>query len=465
MDLSTGKKVALAIGGVAVVAGAALFSSSSGAPPGPDTNVTASDARPVEDATAVEPTSQKVDLSKVCRGGSGATVPAGSADEADNYYASMGQEIGLRQFNNLDGVLIYLGYPLSAKRLQDAPPSDLMNPATLGVPGVPSGAVLAARFFAPKITDVSAENTPAVTVGWRKLVRLNTLQGSEARKNRIDSAFILFNFFAPIGATDPFDGADSANTQVMLITSTPGMSPVYWLDYGLTSKGALLSKALDAFFDAGHGPAKLAKRSYFVPCACIACHGGLQLDVSVTPPAPLWKPDLALANYLDTDHWFDRVQPGEDFAALKAPVIDPAGFDVLKVLNAEMRDQNQRVQPGSPQHRAAAHWVELHQSNANYVNNLVLRALPSATGQNATWNGADPIDGAELKRLNHYCFRCHGSVEFDIFDKSMVLSLRSLFMARLRPRGSLVDDRATMPPDRDLQEADRSALLSYSTGH
>ena len=71
----------------------------------------------------------------------------------------------------------------------------------------------------------------------------------------------------------------------------------------------------------------------------------------------------------------------------------------------------------------------------------------------------------ELKRLNHYCFRCHGSVEFDAFDKSMVLSLRSFFLARLKPRGALADDRATMPPDRDLLNADRAALLGYSTGH
>jgi len=46
-----------------------------------------------------------------------------------------------------------------------------------------------------------------------------------------------------------------------------------------------------------------------------------------------------------------------------------------------------------------------------------------------------------------------------------VLSLRSFFLARLKPRGALADDRATMPPDRDLLNADRAALLGYSTGH
>ena len=463
-----GKLAAAVVAGVAVVGVIANAVLNPSAPPSAPTTPTLAEASVVLAApTEAGPAfARTIDLTQVCAASSGSTVPSGTAAEADTYYAGLAAEIGLIQSATLDGVLSYLGYPLTAKRLQDAPPSDLMNATALGFsPPPPPGAVLSARFFAPKITDVSTENTPAVTVGWRKLVRLNALAGSPARKSRIDAAFVLFNFFAPIAAPDPFAGADSANTQVMLTTSTPDLSPIYWLDYGPTSAGARLSKELDAFFDAGHGPASLAKRPYFVPCACIACHGGLQLDLSVKPPAPVWNPDLALLNYLDTDHWFDRVQPGEDFAALKAPVIDPGGFDVLKTLNSEMRDQNQRVQPGSPQHRAAAHWVDLHQSNPSYVSNLALRALPSTTDPSVRWNGADPADMGELKRLNHYCFRCHGSVEFDAFDKSMVLSLRSFFLARLKPRGALTEDRATMPPDRDLLDADRAALLGYSTGH
>jgi hypothetical protein len=409
-------------------------------------------------------THRLIDFSKICSHGSGATVPTGNATEADAYYAAAAQEIGLQQFDTLDAVLSYVGYALTAKRLQDALPAELMDPATLHLPA--PGAVLAVRFFAPKITDVSETNTPATTVGWRKLVRLQPAPGSAARSNGIEAAYVLFNFFAPIKAANPFDGADSVNTQVMFTSSTPGMSPIYWFDYGKTSDGALLSKELDAFFDAGHTPDKVGKRAYFVPCGCIACHGGLQLDRTVTPPAPVWDPDKALVNYLDTDHWFDRTKAGDDFASLVAPVIfDQGGFDVLRTLNVEMRDQNQRVQPGSMQHRATAHWVDLHASSAAYVDNLALRALPSSSTPAVQWNGADPTDMAALKRLNHYCFRCHGSVEFDVLDKSMVMSVRSLLLARLQPRGALTDPRATMPPDREIADADRTALRAFLLAH
>ena len=330
----------------------------------------------------------------------------------------------------------------------------------------PPGSILAARFFAPKITDVSQANSPPKNVGWRKLVRLIPTADSAARKNGVDAAVVLFNFFAPIKSANPFDGADSVNTQVMLTTSKPDLSPIYWLDYGKTSDGSPLSKELDAFFDAAHTPDTAGKRAYFVPCGCTACHGGLQLNLGVTPPAPMWDPERAILNYLDTDHWTDRIQKGEDFADLAAPVIfDPGGFDVIRKLNGEMRDQNQRVQPGSVQHRAASHWLDLHVASAAYVDSLALRALPSTSNPAVIWNGADPAEMSALKRFNHYCFRCHGSVEFDVFDKSMVLSLRSLLLARLQPRGALADPRATMPPDRDMTDPDRAALRAFITAH
>ena len=81
------------------------------------------------------------------------------------------------------------------------------------------------------------------------------------------------------------------------------------------------------------------------------------------------------------------------------------------------------------------------------------------------WSGVDATDVAALKLFNHYCFRCHGSVEFDVFDKPAVLALRTPLLARLQPRGVLADDRATMPPDRDMLEPDRVALRAYLMAH
>lgn len=109
--------------------------------------------------------------------------------------------------------------------------------------------------------------------------------------------------------------------------------------------------------------------------------------------------------------------------------------------------------------------MDLHASSAAYVDSLAMRALPSTTSPPVIWNAADADEMSALKRFNHYCFRCHGSVEFDVFDKSMVLSLRSLLLARLQPRGTLTDPRATMPPDRDMTDPDRAALRAFITAH
>jgi hypothetical protein len=40
-----------------------------------------------------------------------------------------------------------------------------------------------------------------------------------------------------------------------------------------------------------------------------------------------------------------------------------------------------------------------------------------------------------------------------------------LLLARLQPRGTLADPRATMPPDRDIAEADRTALRAFLLAH
>ncbi|HEY1954402.1 MAG TPA: hypothetical protein VGH28_02295 [Polyangiaceae bacterium] len=456
--VSAKTKIALGAAGVGLVLAIAKFVGNGSPPTGPSPSPAAPSSS-VATSDAAETAGQAFDFAHVCSHGSGATVPTGSGAETDEYYAAVSSVLKLGDFGTLDAVLGYLGFHLTAKALQDTEPATLMSAPN------PVGSVLAARFFAPKITDVGQANSPAAAVGWRKLVRLRAASGSAAAANGVEAAFILFNFFAPIGAVNPFAGADSVNTQVMLVSSRTDRAPIYWLDYAKTSDGAKISKELDAFFDAGHTPDNAGKRAYFVPCGCIACHGGLQLDFAAKPPDPVWEPEKPLLNYLDTDHWFDRIAPGEDFAKLTAPVIfDSGGFDVIRELNTEMRDQNQRVQPGSVQQRAASHWLDLHASSAQHVDNLALRAL-APDGGATRWNAKDPNDMTALKRLNHYCFRCHGSVEFDVFDKAMLLSIRSPLLSRLQPRGTLSDARATMPPDRDMVDADRSALRAFILAH
>lgn len=85
------------------------------------------------------------------------------------------------------------------------------------------------------------------------------------------------------------------------------------------------------------------------------------------------------------------------------------------------------------------------------------RALKSPLGP-AMWNSANPVDAALLPKLNRYCFRCHGSVKFDIFDKEMVLRFRTSMKAALFPRGKIADPRKAMPPDRQLSAAELANL-------
>lgn len=408
-------------------------------------------------------------------------IPSGSEAEARRYYQDLKTKIGFEIQDPLPGqsgptttlvdVPTYLGYSakppapsLTAKDLQDSLPAELMDPVALGsrLGGIPlsAGDVLVARFFAPKISDVSQAGV--TQAGWRKLVRLRAQPNSAAAAHGIQYGIILFNFFAPIDQTDPFSGNDSVNTQTILVGNDPGKS-LYWIDFGKTSDGAILSHELDAFFDAGHIPASLSaqnggKAAYFVPCACISCHGGLRLDFTITPPAPDNHFRAPLLDYLDTDHWQDRTAKGDDFEGLKAPVLfDPGTFGVILLLNQEIQKQNVAAQPDSVLRRAAEHWLTWHLEQGEKPEALFDRAL-QASANSPRWNASDPTDAELLPKLNRFCFRCHGSVKFDVMDKEMVLALTSKLNAALYPRDQVPDPRAAMPPDRTIPPDDLKHL-------
>ena len=329
-----------------------------------------------------------------------------------------------------------------------------MNTQTLGQRlgglDIRNGDILSARFFAPKISDVS--DSPVKQAGWRKIVRIKSKPKSDAFRKQISSAIVLFNFLANIGDADPFAHPSapfetpnrSVNTQVILVSSAPG-AQLYWLDFDPHGR---LTHELDAFFDAGHVVGK--KVAYFVPCACISCHGGLQLDMSQKAPIKNSAFRSPMLDYLDTDHWADRVEEGDDFHGLVAPTIfDPGGFDVIRKINTEIEQQNEFSQPLSPQQRAAEHWLELHQFSDTHVDIFERSILrPQGAG---VWRRDDPLDAQLLPKLNRYCFRCHGSVEFDIFDRGAVTRLKASLDSRLQPRDQLENPAAGMPPDRSAQ--------------
>jgi len=398
---------------------------------------------------------------------SGATAPPepaitpGSAAQARVYY----KDVISRQLSfdatpgatTLDNLLDFLGYPTSGLKLQTLDPEVLMNPARassadgLGIPekGL-NGAtlreedILAARFFAPKIVNVSTKDP---IPGWRKLVRLRVRPESRAARVGIESAVILFNFFVPVDQP-PFEGP-SINTQVMLLA--PKLtSRLYWLDFD--PKGTL-SLALNASFDAadlqGGGT-----RDYFVPDGCNACHGS---------PGNLRPP---MMNYLDTDHWFDRLE--NDFATLKTPVVFDAhtndttqagfapAFDVIRRFNEEALLQNASVQPDSFETQAAATWLKLHaDSDAHFP--PIARSFSGSAGQ--SWQASE-TDGLNL--LNRYCFRCHGSVRFSIFDRQAVVERAGIMRQRIKPSQQQAKSPGfKMPPDRPLSDSEIQALDDF----
>ena len=354
----------------------------------------------------------------------------------------------------LNDLLAYFGYSLKGEDLEKDEPDAIMK-------AFPSGDVLVSRFFAPKITDVS--NTVDIEYGWRKVVRLRAQ--ADAAKNGLKSIYLLFNVFNNNLDISPYKtdtGAvkHSVNNQVMLIggTGTALTKPAYFMTFGAydakdpAEKGKLITY-LDATFDAGAPKLPNVKR-YYVPTACAVCHGGGRTKL----------------NYLDTDHWFDRIQH-DDFDAVgkKQPLLFDAGtndsttpefkkaFDILRMLNTEIRDQNKEADGviASFQQLAAESWLRNHATNANHLS-LFQRSI-TATG-NDIWSETDPVDKELLPLLNRYCFRCHSSVKYHIYDKRSVIDLNVKMIRRIRanPNGAPED---FMPQDRVLLDPDRSKLI------
>ena len=389
-------------------------------------------------------------------------VPSGSEKEAIAYFAklsttlkySMPEKIGDTTLTDLAD---YLGYKkLTAKELEFDPPETLMSK---GAPGD----VLVSRFFAPKIIDVKfKEDDPKFQYGWRKLARLKAQPGSTAQVNHIASAVILFNTFTT-PKEEPFGQANfSVNTQVMLLPDpafiqpllgkqgTGTMDTVYWLDYqSATAAGpGKLGYALNASFDANALPGAGTK-NYFVPHGCVACHGANE--------------QRSLLNFLDTDHWFDRL--GTDFPKLKAANIallfdagtnDPTAekfrnaFNLIRTFNEEAHKHAHQAQPEHDESLAAAKWLEIRYAPAP--------PIQRAIGDAARWSAANPNEVAVLETMNQYCYRCHGTVKFSVFNKKWMLENRAKFLLRLDPGA---DVGLKMPLDRDLPADKRQQLLDF----
>jgi hypothetical protein len=404
-------------------------------------------------------------------------VVTGSEQAARNYYQQKASpQLGFLTADTILGssikdLLTYLGYnEVSASDLHRLSSADLM---AKGMPGE----ILATRFFAPKITAV-AENAPAVPssgFGWRALTRFKARENSPAVTNGVQSMYFLQNIFQPQADLDPFDPVKRVSKFNQVIVVRAGNGPfidskraAYFFAYGplikldgngnpqqtadgkFTDDGPLAFK-LAATFDGRDPETNLNAKDYFVPDACVQCHGGAQLKGKV--------------NFLDTDHWFDRVLPTygvdgdpyktEDFVGLakaKFGLLYDGGkdkpddfkkaFDVLRKLNREIRDQNAAAGGtgnGNFQLRAADKWLQLHQDSADHV-------PPYQRGFGAdAWKADNDNHKKLLYFLNRYCYRCHSSVRYSVYDRQAVKDRASDIAGRVT---TVSDPLTWMPQDR-----------------
>lgn len=415
-----------------------------------------------------------------------ADVPHGSSDRATAYYRQLATTLGFRDpqtifSSTLDDLSAYLGYAgLSGRDLQRLAPDTLMDPdkliamctpaaclgvehpdqlqQALGARPLRHGDILTVRFFAPKIMNIN--DPPNIRqLGWRKLIRLRARPGSLAATHAVDTAIILLNFFTNPGQ-QPFDPAqESANTQVILTTNDSNKDSIYWLDYDKPSLGGRLSLQLNASFDARNFQPNTVSggtsgvQPYYVPDGCVGCHGGE-------------NEHKALVNYLDTDHWFDRLN--DDFTELRdhgVPVMFDAAtndtstpafaraFDVIRQFNEEAEAHAQRTNPQAFHTAAVQTWLSVHQTNNDHVP-PVERSIPGT----ATWTSSD---AEVLGLLNRYCFRCHGTIKFNIFDKAAVLNNSAAIKESLKPNPEALrrDPNILMPRDRIMSPSDVDRLL------
>jgi hypothetical protein len=386
-------------------------------------------------------------------------VDPGDESEAVAYYKDVDDELGA-PFGKFNQIPAFFGYPgLTGKDLEDLEPGTLMDSDELlravknpefqeAVKAVPllEGDILASRFFAPKITDV-ATRQDQIHFGWRKVVRLRARSMSQAQQKGLSTAWLLFNVFS--NEAKPFE-TKSKNNQAMLIRAKGSSlsKPVYWLVFGSVANadgdGDRIN-FLTASFD-NRDPEIVPEGKYYVPRACADCHGGLR------------EPDYAKAklNYLDTDHWFDRTR--DDFQTIQPGlgVVFDGGTDtqteqfkrafaIIYQLNQEIRDQNADLGDLSAfQLRAVEKWLDLHKSNSDFVD-IFDRNLAPAEGRQ--WSKQNSVDSQLLPLLNRYCFRCHSSLRYHIFDKNMVFARKGLMVRRLELPA---ENKFAMPQDRDL---------------
>jgi hypothetical protein len=448
----------------------------------------------VENATSAA-AADTAEQAKEAEGGFTIFVEPGSQAEAVKYYQRISQKLALPLLDasgkvlptsDLTALIAYAGYEgLKAQDLEaiesfvlmptdnggfEALAKRVADPKTFkakrSLVDFGDDNVVVSRFFAPKIVDYTKIEAPGkselYTPGWRKLVRLKPLPTSAASSADVSTIYILFNFVEQDVAKDPFLANSSKNNQVIIVPKTfakGDQDSAFFLVYGEAPVNRLVFSLGNVAFDLP-GP-----KDYFVPRSCAQCHGHDSRSGSGSPAPTDGIYRQARVNYLDTDQWHDAMDfdfpqlVGKPWAVLfdGGRVVNGANYrramDVMRKLNEGARSQNATVDVGDFKFLAVDNWVRLHQTQDGPVpfTQRQIGATP--------WNTTNPEEKELLGLLNHYCFRCHSSIRFNVFDKGGVSESSDAFASRL---GAAPDSPRYMPQGRKLPAASKARIVELA---
>lgn len=422
-------------------------------------------------------------------------VDEGSREDAEAYYKRIAGQLGfpkglhkgLPDGFNLDALLAHLGYSVvKATDLFTCSTATLMDRDALAkhlkarleaaAPGhelteAEPWDVLAAGYFSPKTTDVSR---PDAAASWRRVVRLKPRPGSPAAEAGLTFALLLSVVYVDDPARDPFE-QEPTNIQAILTrdpanAKAQGFDPAYFMafdpaaDYALNLFTATSWDATDTNAD------EFGHKRYFVPTACMECHGG-------DGPTPDIN-EYATPHIFDTDAIVERTFPGQDFERIGqgkfAPLYEAGNdlqaemhhktFDIFRRLNREIKEHNEGVADDGLLTRIAGNWWRLHEETAMYYP-PINRAFPAGereADQLASmlpWRESLELDRQLVPLLNRYCYRCHGSLYYNVLDRGTVLQNAAEMEVRIKAKNR----EHRMPPDRDMTAErfarDRATLL------
>ncbi|HLX08477.1 MAG TPA: hypothetical protein VKY89_11515 [Thermoanaerobaculia bacterium] len=391
-------------------------------------------------------------------------VIPGSEAEAQAYYndvrkALVGFSKPTLQESRIGDMLVYYGFPAllasDLERLDSAVIMDFeqlrkqvsngaeFEAAYRGQP-LRADEILATRFFAPKIINVrdpQVNGVPQGGFGWRKVLRFRARDGSAARGAGLNHFYLLFNF-ASQEPTFPV-GTHAGQIQAILVPIYPHGGrhrDVYFLVF--ESLGGTNPERVGTFLVATFDLAGVVPDDrYYIPRSCGQCHGTTASDQKA-----------AKVNYLDTDHWIDRT--GDDFRKVKPAdvlVDGTASYGTFRKLNTEIEQQNSAVVGSGPPFAllAARKWLELHPAGSGDQH---VPPLNRGFGADPVWKAGVVPDQELLPVLNQYCFRCHSSIAYHVFDRKAVVARKASIAARVRS--------GNMPQDRKLDGDTKNKLLA-----